>query len=170
MFCDICEIHIVVFCVRVSPRTDWLEFENEALGLKEEVRRRFHEFSGGRPESSSMLWLTLESRWWHCHEHGIHTTRSAYRSDKDNWATPISIQTYESTSFSYGPDDRCAFHTVCHSPKPWSLNNILGRTGYLVDLFTPNDPVSWFSRLLAALRIVSTVNILSCCLIINYVS
>ena len=31
------------------------------------------------------------------------------------------------------------------------------RTGYLVDLFTPNDPVRWFSRLLAALRIVSTI-------------
>ena len=35
------------------------------------------------------------------------------------------------------------------------------RTGYLVDLFTPNDPVRWFSRLLAALRIVCTTSILS---------
>ena len=33
------------------------------------------------------------------------------------------------------------------------------RTGYLVDLFTPNDPVRWFSRLLAALRIVSIAKI-----------
>lgn len=32
------------------------------------------------------------------------------------------------------------------------------RTGYLVDLFTPNDPVTWFSRLLDALRIVSAAN------------
>lgn len=36
------------------------------------------------------------------------------------------------------------------------------RTGYLVDLFTPNDPVKWFSSLLAALRIVSITNILPC--------
>jgi hypothetical protein len=33
------------------------------------------------------------------------------------------------------------------------------RTGYLVDLFVPNDPVRWFSSLLAALRIVSTADV-----------
>jgi hypothetical protein len=41
------------------------------------------------------------------------------------------------------------------------------RIGYLVDLFTPNDPVRWFSRLLAALRIVSTTNLVLLLLITN---